>query len=528
MKIIATIGNPKEPDKISIHDPFGPEGKPTIIEFGLTAGFSRSMRERSFDPYSLVNQYLDTLNWVSKKKFLDYYNACSEAFYNNHYPEDLSRVLAEITSGFFTAELVGNITNWARRRPDIALYDFSADFDMSDGKPFTMVRTYLREDYMQLVGFALATRFMFPIWTEFANLHAPRIGDSYWAYECFKLLRMSDMVNCEALSKLRNYISANLESDQSYKNILPSISADGCGTEDYIDWLLGTYVTKRLPLHDITNPELANLVVIVHNDAVGRPQMKLKGDTQFGTGIKIKDPNASTSDDADAPSSVEALRVKAEHSMGSIVAHEQYLRNYTGLAMRLLRTTEINTELLSLLNAAIHHSFGSSRIPEHTIILTKWVLRPVVHTDVIGLIKRNIVLDIIAVAQYYLFVKGHTDLALLITSMHNQSVDSLQGGGGTLDRVPPELAASICKLVPHQHISQKRNKTLPPNRGIVSVDLLAKKLIANDWILTTPRELVRNFTGRDGGTRHRTPSSIAVLLCNLVLEIGDNIKATIS
>lgn len=530
MKFKLTIGDTRVPDNISVDVSYGADGEPATYEFGLSSFFSRSLRERGTDPFTHINRYLSTLPWSVKKNIIAYYTHCAEAFSTIPYPDELSRKLALLTKDFFTTDLVTNVTNWMKMNCSVAVPDeFTNTFDTSDGKPFTLERTYIRDDYVALAGFSMTSRFMLPIWSEFANIHQQKLGESYWGYECLQLLRASNVFECEALVKVRNYITSNFMESDTYRIILPSIIADGCGSENYINLIMGDYIVKRLPMHDVTNPELSNLVVIAYSDATGRRQMNIQGSTRFGDGIKIKDPKANQNDDSpDSMSAMETLRVKAEYPMGPIVAHEQYARNIHEVAMRLLRTDVINTELLNILNSSIKREFNSERIPEHTIILTKWVISSVIHPTAIGLMKRDIVLDVISVVQFYLITKRHNELALLFASKYNKVSGSLQGGGGTLDRIPQELSTQIAALVPHQHITLKRNKTEPPNRAIQSVDLLAKMLISNDWVLTLPRDIVKELTGREGGMRHRTPSSVAIHLGNLAIEIGENIKASIS
>lgn len=85
-------------------------------------------------------------------------------------------------------------------------------------------------------------------------------------------------------------------------------------------------------------------------------------------------------------------------------------------------------------------------------------------------------------------------------------------------RISAEQKDEIEKLIPYNQVSIKRKHTVPPNRGVVAIDLLAADFNARDWILTISDEFTEQLTGNPHHRRYPCPHEIKQLLSKLAIE----------
>lgn len=389
---------------------------------------------------------------------------------------------------------------------------FEEEYVYSDERPGNREKTYTRQDYVRLVGLAIALRPMIPIWGEFLNLTKRETGTNYKEKYAYALLAKTKLVDCTAMEKLRIYLAGNLKSDRPMEAAILA----GVGSEDYVSWLLSALVVNRICVGDVRGIEGPPHLVIASYKYI-EPYIRSVNGVGFGDQVKAKE--FGTGDGDQEASRLESFKIRSEHAQGDISIYDVYLRdeNLVTAAQRLYPA--IDLEILQ----EVWESCGALKTTypqSFQIALMQWILAPIIPPRAGFYIEPDKALNGLALAQTLLFQKGHLRLGQLITAKSSQGAGVQQVSGlGSMARLTREQIDELNKLYPYGRIPMSRPNAKSPNDAIVAIDKIADGFSTGDWTIIAPDRFV-TLNGVTIPRRQGCPPDIKQMLAALVIDVA--------
>lgn len=465
------------------------------------------------DVCSHINQFWAQLPQHKQEKIFGCYAKIRKIFEEVYDTASLCIAIMPIVKALFEEHDLNAIERWIAFFGDIVIpAKFDEIYTHSDEKPFSRDKTYTRPDYSKLVALTMALRIMVPIWGEFILRTRSETGTSFKEYYAYTLLAQTKINESPAVQKLITYINANLQTEKSINTII----VGGIGSEDYPTWVLSGLLVKRLSVGDIRGREInTNLVVTVHNDLLAKNNGN--GGNSFGEPITKKVFESDTDSDHGV-SRIENFKLKAEHAIGDIAAIEFFMEKTIHAATILDRDVDIDL-LHEFMQAA--EALVNERIWPAQISLAQWVLAPILPPRAIYHLNKLITIRSLAIAQTYLWQRGHKKLAALITAAASDNRwTSQQTGIGSTARITREQLEELTRLFPYNRVSAKRKNTIPPNVAMQAIDKVAEDFNARDWVITLPAKYAEEVTGSQTHRRYGCPHDIKIILAALAIEVG--------
>lgn len=464
-----------------------------------------------------INSYWSTLPKASVDAIFAIYQTIRD-FFDSENGFDLVSLTHNLTApieGLCKYHALTDLRHWIDFKSNLVMpHDLNETFDEnSPDNRGTRERTYLREDYRQLLALALATRFMLPIWGEFISRTRNVTGSTYKEFYASKLMMRSSIGHSEAMARLRVYIEQSIPADKSKT---PAVLG-GIGTEEFPDWMLGLILVRRMTVLDMRGlqPE-TNLVKAIYryvhtksrqhdNNFIGVVREK----NTEGSGTEANDNNVS---------SLESYKIKQEFSAGEIAVLVYYVEDVWRLAQRVC--PDIPYEILRMSESSVQVMIEEPiLLPQVTLI--QWVLSQVVPPRGINYLPKLSLIRAMAATQALLWHKGQYELAGLLSAIAQDNSEALQlPGADSRARIPNDKKALLDTYYPYRRqLGGKQKTARRSNPAIESIDLLAASLSKKAWRLTLPSEWVEKLTGNKNNRRYAVPHEIKIKLADLALAL---------
>lgn len=479
------------------------------LEWDVSAFNKNSLASHAIDKH--INVYWGQLPAFQQQKIFELLKRIREIFETVGDTSGLLIALLPPIKQLMAEYDLRRMREWVSLRNDITVpAKIDESYQQTDEKPFTRERTYTRPDYLDLVALSLVLRVMVPIWGEFILRTRKETGTDFKEFHAYALLSQTELVNSDAIQKLKAYIQGNLQDEKPMNNVI----VGGISREDYPIWLLANVVVRRLSVGDVRGVEQnTNLVVTIHNDLTQKNNVM--GGSSFGELISNKLFEGDDSNEQGI-SRMENFKIKAMHSAGEIVAIEHYMSDPFVVAQHL--QPGLNPGLLTQFLECTK-AIQNSRLWPGQIGLAQWVMAPIIPPRGMYHLDKVYTLRAFAVAQTYLWQNGHKVLACLLSAMASDNKDSFQQTSmGSMAKIDREQTEEIEKLFPYSTVSVKRKQTIPLNNAIVAINQLAYDFKAHDWILTVPDAMAAEITGSQHLRRLACPHEIKPMLAKLAIE----------
>lgn len=472
-----------------------------------------------------INQYWASLSAFKQEKIWQTYKSISETMMSSFDPMILLQKLQPLIKDLYDEHQVSQVERWVNLNyltHQIHIPSrYVTDYIHTDLKPGSREQTYTRHDYERLICLVIALRAMIPIWGEFISATKKETGKEYKERVAFDLLAKSEIYECQAISKLKAYISYNLKSDRS---MIPSTLV-GIGSDDYVQYVLSKLVVNRISVGDIRGDENQHCLVISSYSYI-KPLIAagMTDNNAFDNNVKSRE--FSNGDSDSDPSRLECYKIKSEHAQGNISAFDIYVRkdNLEYAAKKLY--PEIDLDLLHLLmetNKVLH----SEKIHACQSKLMQWVVEPIIVPRASDYMQRENNITCITLAQTVLWQRGHRKLSLFISAASTRETHSHQISGlGSMSKLSRDQQAALNEYYPYQNprVTIGKPKAKPNNPAIVAISSLADQFSISDWIISAPDEMVREELGNLHQRRFGCPHDIKQLLANLVIDIAERKK----
>lgn len=464
--------------------------------------------DRSSDMvFNHINKFFESLPMEKQDKIWECYVEIKEMIDVIYDANRLHTFLTESVAKLYKLLPLEDFNHWINIKSDIYIpLDIKKDYDIDDN----LERTYVRADYANLILLSLSLRPIVPIWSEYNTKVKSLSGNTYKEHQSLRLLGKTEIIHHPAMEKLRDYVESNAAAMVEIGSDGHSTAAiiNGLGTTELPGWLLALAIVRRVAIADLDGGSekgsiIANVYKYINNTIKGLDK-RFKG--------KIKKKEQQSGDDEDNASVIEGYKVKQEQSDGDLVTLSIFTEHQADIIKRIepdLDPFKLNACLKSI------GSILELDIHPHQITLTQWVISPIIPGRGVPYLNKQALLNIMAICQAVLWHRGFNDLAKLITArpLLSDDEETMLGGYEQRSLIPKELMDELIRLYPYypklQNKQQGDRKSNPASKAI---DILAKDLVREEWILLAPVEL------SEGETRMLTPPDIKAQLAKFIID----------
>lgn len=466
-----------------------------------------------------INLYWGQLPKPRQDQIFSLYLRVKETFENTENTKELKRTLTPLVSELYTLHPIEELDHWMRFRSEIRIPErIGEKFEDTDDPSKTRMKTYTREDYQKLIVLALALRAIVPIWGELiAYTEKHKILGTHWKeYSAYQLLARTSLMYCEAMVKLRGYVTSFIPTEKS-KRPHSAILA-GVGSEDFPEWLLGVIVFRRVSIGDIrnNNPE-SHLVSSIHSYIQNRLS---PSETSFIGPVREK-VNRRGEEDENKISRLEGYKIREEQSGGDIAMIIRGVEDPYVVARHVSKTVPLELVEQAL---ASTHVLMNVPIQEPQTKIMQFVLEAAIQPLGLQNPEKPLFVKCLAVAQAILWHNGHLELAGLVSAKAELGdADQIEVGMGGHGRISKDLVEQLnihypFPLRPSSKSQKETGRT--QNVAVVNIDWLTKQLDQFGWTLTLPTAMVRQVNPDTTTRRYVLPTDIRNKLALFAIAVA--------
>lgn len=471
----------------------------------------------SVNPFLELNGYLTYKGEEFQDHVFAFYQRCQHIFDTVYdvagMNEQLSRAIEILYEPFDFADISHYVTYYCIGKSISYPPSILSNIDQfTDKSLITRERTYLKEDYHELICFIIALRLLAPIW----SVYIPRIVSTYgvpWKeYYAYILILRSKLAQHPSLARLQRYIECTIEKGNDPNSAILA----GLSLEEYPVWLMAQALARRVIMGDITgNPNSpASLVVIVYKYV---EQKAIGNDKSFIGKVSVKRPLSEQKNDIDTMCVLETYNTRQEVADGYIEMFNVFLEDPFEVAYHLDPT--IPKELIEEAHNGIPDLLAGE-IKKGQLIINQWVLNKVVPARALEYVEKTALVNGMIAARAYLWHKGLYSLAALATCLPVESGwDVPLLASDRRSRVNKELLEELSKHFPYyRHVAGKT-----PNPVLNIMNTLAgvtEHLIKDQWHLTIPEKWIKQGHILNNGVFYSAQDDVKLDLAQLAMMLS--------
>lgn len=498
------------------------------LVFSISEEVIKTSQKYGFDHFEQINAYWGQLPQQTQDSIFDTYKKIYIVLNERADIQSMIRALRPLATLLVDLHPLEEIDYWIwLKSPLLVPTGIKRVFNPEEDTSWTREKTYLEDDYRKLVTLTLVMRVLIPVWEEFIIQTKKETGPTFKEYQAFDLISASHVMSSEAMRRLEVFVINTIPKDRSKEAAVFS----GVSSEDFPEWILAVTVVKRLTSADIRGINSDHTLVTYLHNYIDQRSKSLENRTGK---IKPKyDSESSSSDENSNHSKLEGFKIKEIVAEGDISAIRRYItlsieqafgrEPLTGLS--LVNRLNPNCDISTLVRAS-HESVQalfSEQLTQHQITIAGWVMSKYVPCGAIPYLNKSDILSIVALAQAYLWSKGHYEIAALVSAVPRNYIDV--GGNIIADsktRMSSVNVAKFGKMFPYlKRTSSRAQNAKSTNPSLTAIDIIIDKISCYQWTLTLPQEWIAAFQGNNVAVRYRVPENIRDCLANLIVELDE-------
>lgn len=429
-----------------------------------------------------------------------------------------------------------DIFMWAWSRANIVVPpSIHRTFDKNGSMAGTLERTYLDEDYRQLVALSISLRVMFPIWRQFTADTKRESGNIFKEYQAYQLLALSEVAYCKAMNRLMVFIRHTIPKDRhNDAAILLGISS-----EDIPNWVLSVTVVTRLCCGDVRginqNPDATTQITTLPAYLYNFILQKLRGiETTVGN-VSPKNSGTYAGDGDSNLSKLEGFKIKQPTSIGNIEKIGVYLElqmnkalsaeplGERSLVRRLSKTSDFQRLVGDAYNSV--QELGAVRLTREQVAIAGWCMKQFVPVRSIPSLQKQDLLKMIAFSQAYLWENNHFHLAALVSGIAIDTTD--ENVGMIADRKDAidkdELGELLRRYIFTKRTGSRAKTAKSINPVLTAIEGMTQSLSKYQWRMTLPEHWVPKAGWNPRNKLMKIPTDIRTRLALLLIDV-DNMK----
>lgn len=431
---------------------------------GMSVGFRTHtlVRERmirnDLSVFDFINWYWSKLPDAKQDKIFSLYQEMRKALDNTAQGEFNDDEMRNLASEMIQLHPIKDLKNWLTQPGIVGWPDereLPRHYEQAGSLKYPREKTFILEDYQNLLAFILQIRTLVPLWAEFGFHQKETIAKVYGDMVRMRFLDNSEALETPGFMKLIEYSKAMIatKSGASKSAVMDSLS-----TEEYPDWVLANVIFKKLATQTFrpADPNDRSAFVVKHICSHINELLK-QSERDFDTPTEKSD-NGPDSSDENLRSRFETIQARAAMPDGDISFIQWYMKNLK----RLAQAVEPGIPASLVKDFTTMYSFGDFSPKEPQITLMLWVLAPIISPrseDSLTLLNIN---QGIAVASAILWHRGHKQIAALLCSEStgdNISDTLMLSGAG---RLPKVIYDQLTELYPYQLRPRSTERSYKP------------------------------------------------------------------
>lgn len=478
-----------------------------------TAGYnSASIPDRELLFHDL-NLFVEVALTPDKQQALwDAYMKARHIFDNVFDQRQMTLELMEVTQAIYEIVLYPDVRSYVYRSGNVHFpANLKEDYTQSDIRSRNYVqRTYLKEEYIDLVILTLGLRFMVPIWGEYVSRITTRSGNEFKESTAYDLIHGSAIDKWEAMERLRAYVDAQIDdTNASLSQLMGALSS-----VEIPKHLTGLAVVRKLAVSPL-NPksDSDNLIKILYNFVTGTFS---RLDTRFGGNIGAKKLVKENAED-DNSSVWDMYKINQDVSDGDKIIMEVFTENVDRMAKHVLPDIDLNRVHRCL---AITSKLDDLTINRHHVVLTQWIMGKVISPKGVQTLPKSALLRCMAVTQAVLWEWGFVELALLCTAAKLQSEAEMFTMVEARSKVSKDNVARLNQIYPYwRRETRRQDLNKRSNVAVKAIDTLCEDLNRCEWIPNAPKQLLEEHGNLAVTKRWVVSGNIKNQLAELIIKI---------
>lgn len=496
------------------------------LEYQITEEVIKTAQKYGFDHFEQINAYWAQCEPRVQQAVFDVYSRIYTVLTTSSDLQSMTRALRPLAVELLDLHPLEDLDYWVWMKSKLLVPSgIKRIFNPDEDTSWTREKTYLEDDYRKLVTLTLAMRVMIPVWEEFVLQTKRETGPTFKEYQAFDLISASAVMSSEAMRRLEVFVVNTIPKDRSKDAAVFS----GVSSEDFPEWILAVTVVKRLTSADIRGINSDHTLVTYLHNYIDQRSRSLE--TRTGK-IKPKySGESSGSDENSNHSKLEGFKIKETIAEGDISAIRRYINfsidqafgreQMTGLSLIHRLNPDENMSLYVQMSCESVKPLFNEVLSPQQVTIAAWVLANYISCQAVPYLNKSDILGMIAIAQAYLWSKGHYSLAGLVSAIPRNYVEA--GGNIIADNKTRMDGANVTqfgRMFPYLKRTSSRAKSAKStNPSLTAIDALVDGVSCYQWTLTLPSQWVAELRGSEIARRYHIPDNIRDLLASLVVEL---------
>lgn len=458
---------------------------PMIISAGNYSSAAILPRDTLFKE---LNEYIATWSDERQQKLWEIYVAINDTLYNSGInTETLTSTLSRLTAEIFKLATYENLKTFVYRADLQYPDDLSESYQEYGprGRNYRE-RTYIKNEYRELVALALGLRFMIPIWGMYIQLIIPQNGNYFKESKAVDLLKEAGVTEWPPYVRMEEYVSASIDGEASLSTLMGGLS-----TEEIPEHLLALALVRKIAVGPLSvTSEKDSLARILFNYVTGTHG---RLDTRFtGSAGPIQAKKMRASDNDEDNSSVwDMMTQTQEITDGDAMIIEVFTENLDVLIER--TCPDLSMSRVQQCISAV--SKNEARIiPWWQKAMMVWVVRSI-PPDARDLLSKKAVLRLLGLCQATLDHWGFHELAVLISAERAATDgDDMYMPSETRNKITKEQLAILNEQYPYYRQETKRHDpTKRRNEAVKAIDMVVDEMSGVQWKPLAPRNIIEKI-----------------------------------
>lgn len=482
------------------------------IAFDIASYRSTRIEKKGGDIFKTLNDYIPRMKPTSVAALFGLYLEAKTVFMLTTNTVDLEGKLENIFRKMFNLIDIEQLKQYISIYSGIIIPPEIKNNHAEVDSEYLRDKTYVRDEYIDLLTYTVADRLCLPIWAEYMSKVEATTSSDGKEFAAYSLLRSSKLRNLPAYNKLLKYVIASTNSSVETS----ASTLKGVGRDSIPEWLTAMVIVRKLPVIDLLSIDnRANIINAVYSyvdNHLKRLPKKFMDDAR-----ERKNEGAGGSDENEQ-SYVETYRAKQQMAYGDLETNIIYLE---GDLLSICHDVDPTFEP-SILDAVLAVSEGieNSALAVHNHVLTQWVMDTTLDTLEPDTISRVVTTRAMIVTQAVLHHWGLHNLALLATGV------KIQQSGNSIENIfynklTNEQVEQLEKIYPNQipNGRQPNAKNKNANYGYLSVIDMSKLLTRFKYAVRTPAFLTSKDVSVDRFGHLAPPPSISHELVTMLIKL---------
>lgn len=445
--------------------------------------------------FQYVNGYIKTLPPESVAVITNAYADARQAISGVSDFLQLQHMLTDITATLYSVIDIGDMQDYILNKSGMRIpstikhtYEELEISNRDQSENDYKKKTFLFDEYVDLLSLSLYIRFMVPIWAEHMGRMDGEINNNHKELYALSLFSKTKIHSQPAYVRLSEYIETIVIQGKS----IASAVIDGMGTSEIPTWRMATVLVRKLCVIAL-NPtdDSANVASIVYWCV---KNLIKSIDRKHAGYVREKDkPSGSDADGDKGKSIIETYKIRQEISDGDVIPISIYAENPVRVAKDIDPT--VPEALVLLCHNALVTRGERMFLPWQENVMA-WFINDPMSCWSKDNISYNATIACFAATQAVLWHWGQLHIALLLTAVEARDNEGrLIGGIESKARISNEHVARFKTLYPYYQAQvNSRTTDRQTNIGCKATDSLAIQLVRCDWKPTCPVELLNAFT----------------------------------